>query len=241
MPNDAIWFKPAQSGKIRFVMFADAPDQDFILFKVERPVAEDATDSFTIDMTDYVENNWSTNIPATVLISARIPAYVFFYYEYEVPEEDISAGNVEYILMRQGGGSGGAYFVYLDIGANGTENDDDTGEAVADSSVTAVDFIYDGVSIAQSDILAADGSVLLAAGNFIKNNALYQATKTSVYFEAYQDLLVLAYARTVAASGDNETVAFSVAVYPADNADRVGATVANRVTITADGADVTLP
>ena len=143
LPNNAVWFKPSKAGMIRFVMYADEDDLNFDLIKITRTMHTDGTPSF--------DNEWTS---ASKVLQQQLPKYILFYYEYEVTQADIDAGNVEFVIMRDNNSDqGGSYLLYLDIGAsaltgNGDGEDPDelgAGHLMANS----IDFVYEGVGIAQ--------------------------------------------------------------------------------------------
>lgn len=181
LPNNAVWFKPAQVGKFRFIMYADTNGEGFVLQKITR---ENATEEnpFNVD-----PNEMGQDVKLEVVMMQKIPKNVLLYYEYEVKEEDLSS---EFMLKQQG--DGGAYFLYLDIGASAAE---DISGIVDDKAVSAVDFIYDGVTISEEENEEAG----IKIGDFIVNAsgtaALYEASKTSVYFEEAKSILKMVYLR----------------------------------------------
>lgn len=191
LPNNAVWFKPAQLGKFRFIMFADKNGQSFVMRKITRKLATPdnpfATNPTVSDGSD---------VTLETIIQQKLPQNVFFYYEHEVTQEELAAGNVEYLLQMYD--SSGAFFIYLDIGASAT---DDVSSIDREKSVSAVDFIYDGVEIEQTD-------EILGVGNFIVSTsgekALYQASRTSIWFENITKVLNMVYLRLNGDTGSNE-------------------------------------
>lgn len=179
LPNTAIWFKPAQPGKIRFIMYAESSGEGFVLIKVTRENAT-AENPFYLDPA----KKGADAVYSTVMLQ-QMPSNVLLYYEYDVTE-DVAAGNVDYLLMQTG--SGGAYFVYLDVGANATQ---DTSTVTTDA-VSAVDFIYDGVEIEQTDEIIGVGNFIVSVSG---EKALYESSKTSVWFENITKVLNMVYLR----------------------------------------------
>lgn len=183
LPNNAIWFKPSQVGKIRFVMYSQSDGDGFILDKITRNSAS-KQEPFRVDPTKN-----GTDVTTEIIFQQNLPEGVLFYFDYDVSQTEIDAGNVEFILQKHG--NHGAHFVYLDIGASAAEDVSD----VVDEKVSAVDFIYDGVEIEQD---AASG---LGVGNFIipasgsTAATKYEASKTSVYFEGLQNAITLVFIR----------------------------------------------
>lgn len=200
LPNNGVWFKPATVGKFKFVMYADKDNENFCLLKVVR---NDATK-------DNPFANGQTTV--TKIMQHFLPPFVMFYFEYEVTQEDIDAGNVEYVIMMDNNasestanGSGGAFLLYLDIGASAEE---DSYTIDRNKAVSAVDFIYDGVSIAQADDVAETPAY--STGDFIvqASGVLYEATATSVYFEQLNTVLKIAYMRK--SLGEEQTLEVAV-------------------------------
>ena len=185
LPNNAIWFKPAETGKFRLVMYTDTAGDGFVLIKATRTNGS-ANEPFKNDSSSN-----GTDITFTTVMKQQLPSYVLFYYEYEVTQDELDAGNVEYFLMQHG--NGGAYFVYLDIGSSGMTGD--TGEIDHEKAVSAVDFIYSGVSIAQADEKPENPAYHM--GDFIVTSSatLYEATGTSIYFDKLDTILEIIFLR----------------------------------------------
>lgn len=97
----------------------------------------------------------------------------------------------------------------------GSSGADDTGAVEPEKSVSAVDFIYDGVSI--SDTQSEESGIKI--GDFIVGGHLYKASQTSVYFDKISTTLKIAYVRLVATDGDKRTMRVT-----ADNIAQVLAT-----------------
>ncbi len=185
LPNSAIWFKPAQVGKFRFIMYSQSDGDGFTLDKIVRTNA-DKDNPFYVD-TDFSVHG--SDVEATTIIKQRLATGILFYYEYNVKAEEIEAGNIEFILQKNG--TGGAHFIYLDIGSSAAADI----SGVAPGKVSAIDFVYDGVSINQNAI----GD--LPAGNFVVGSDKYEATQASVYFELaadYNGVLALYFVRGTA-------------------------------------------
>lgn len=181
LPDDSIWFKPSQSGKIRFVMYAEsAKNNTFQLLRVERTAA-------TNDNPFYTDTSLTPNdqgdIKAEILFAQNIVPYTLIYYEYDCTD-DFRSGNIEYVLSAYNGG--GADFIYMDLGASAADDYQDNFTYDSTVNVSAIDFIYKDVEISQS------GTLL---GNFIIGGNLYEATGTSVYFEELSTALQIIYVR----------------------------------------------
>ncbi|MDE5766196.1 MAG: hypothetical protein K2I17_03410, partial [Clostridia bacterium] len=231
LPNCGIWFKPSQAGTIRFVMYAEKAGNGFTLIKGTRTNA-------TRDNPFYVDYSQSGDDVLTEEVAKyTMPSWVLFYYEFEVKQEDIDAGNVEYWLMQYG--SGGAYFVYMDLGASAAE---DTSAVVPDL-VSAVDFIYDGVEITQEDVADTD----IKIGDFIVNAsgtvARYDSSKTSIYFEDLTAALKIVYVRLHNESTDKhsgKTICLEKSDPKLDTDSEVHATYATYVCPTISGGSGTV-
>ncbi len=204
LPNNGIWFKPATTGKIRFVMYTEDMAHDFGLMKFKRKNAT-KDNPFKLDEgSDIVfldkDNNEKSSPPFTVIF-ARLPAYVLCYYEYEVTQEDLDLG-VEFVVQRGSSATsdstGMAHFIYMDLGAS-AEVDNDNGEVVEDK-ISAIDFIYQDVKIAQS---AGTGYNM---GDFIVGGALYIKSHTSIYFEEIANVLEIAFIRLANEGGKNMSI-----------------------------------
>lgn len=218
LPNNAIWFKPSQAGVFRFVMFASTAGDGFVLAKAKRYTDQSLSGyPFEVNLTDSYAGTIET------IIRARIPSFVLFYYEYVVTEEDL-ADNAEFFL--QGYGVGGANFIYLDIGSSNEEVADQN-RVDRSKNISAVDFVYDGVTIAQE---AEDGAEY-SVGDFLYENQLYVASQTSIYFEDLQNLLVIAYARSLSSDA---SVSFTVSYYSDGGAEELQATVSGKADLVPD-------
>ena len=139
-------------------------------------------------------NNAWTTVYANMeyIFMHQLPKYTLFYYDYELTENDLVNGTYPEFFLSKGNTNGsGAYFVYLDIGASGTSGD--TGEIDHEKAVSAVDFIYSGVSIAQSDDTAETPKYHM--GDFIVTSSLYEATGTSIYFDKLDTILEIVFLR----------------------------------------------
>lgn len=185
LPNNGLWFKPSNSGTCRFIMFAQDDGQGFDLLKITRTEAKQGETNpfYTVDGSD---------INVEVVLQQALPSYVMFYFEFEVKAEEVY--NTEYLILYGNNlKQKGAFFVYLDIGASADDN-----SAVVPDVVSAVDFIYEGVEIAQDKEEGSDFSV----GDFIVQSKTvegkhtrYNATRTSVYFENISLALQVAFVR----------------------------------------------
>jgi hypothetical protein len=197
LPNTAIWFKPVQSGYLRFVMVSTKDNEGFTLRKINRSGAT-SSNPFAIG---------STDVTITTVIDAKIPTFTLIYYEVEVTQNDID-NFTEYYLSKSA--SNGAYFLYLDVGASGIMESSSSGDYDETKGVSAIDFVYDGVSISDGTQVDESGNVI-KAGNFIEKSGnyyrAYTATATSIYLGDYQKLVVLAFVR--------QRATFNVNVYPA--------------------------
>lgn len=179
LPTNGIWFKPSfknrGSQKIRFVMLAESNTDSVVLLQVKREGAN-VENPFTLT---------SNTLKFKVLLSTQLPAYVLVYYEIDIPDNYYTDGNLEYVIINQTGS--GAHFVYMDIGASGDNNSSSAteGEYTTSYDVSAVDFIYEGVTISST-------------GNFVTgaDNTLYQPSGYRIYITSYAGGLYLDFKRT---------------------------------------------
>lgn len=186
LPNNGIWFKPSIAGTIRILLFADTTGKGITLVQGHRPSAT-KEDPFIVDY-----NINGGDITAKEVAKCDLPAYVLCYFEYTISQEEIDDGRYEYwIIKNDSGGGAGANFVYLDLGASAPDDEDLSG-IDRDKAVSAIDFIYDGVEIEQTD-------TTIGVGNFIVETsgvkALYASSKTSVYFDGITVALKVVYVR----------------------------------------------
>lgn len=229
LPSNAIWFKPAEAGKIRLVLYSESSGDGFALVKCTRTQAS-ANDPFSLNfMDDMGDNAWqSAYANMEYIFLHQLPEYALFYYEYELTTDDMVNGTYpEFFLSKGNTSGGGAYFVYLDIGASGTESGD-TGAVDHEKAVSAVDFIYNGVSIAQSDEKPENPAYHM--GDFIVTSSaeLYEATKTSIYFENYDTVLQIVFLRKAV----NEDKTMQVTVTGTTDNSKVTATNTGKVDFT---------
>lgn len=203
LPNNGIWFKPVHTGKIRFVMYVDSKHMghDFALVKLKRAKAT-KDNPFLLESGDDIHfldaNNEETGPEKpTAIMSSQLLSNVLAYFEYEVTQEDLDLG-AEFLLGGSKQNTNYGYFLYMDIGSN-AEVDNDNGEIVEDK-ISAIDFIYKDVEIAQS---AGTG---FKVGDFIVGGALYEKSHTSIYFEKIADALTIVYIRLANEGGKNMSI-----------------------------------
>ncbi|MGN1060784.1 MAG: hypothetical protein ACI4QN_03540 [Candidatus Coproplasma sp.] len=222
LPNNGIWVKPKEEGKMRFLVLTDSDAVRFTLYKITRDVSDITYDSET----EFLQKYFRKSISGTTvsLRSKNLPADAIIYFEYDV--SDIG-NNVEFLLGNDDKDKG-AYFLYLDIGSSGTDGDEDTGKVDYDKAVSAVDFIYDGVSIAQEDDTSGNSAFIM--GDFIiqSSGKLYEATGTSIYFENLSTVLKIVYLRKAAGSATT----MEVTVTGTTDNTKVSATKADKVDFT---------
>ncbi len=121
--------------------------------------------------------------------------------------------------------SGGISFNYLAV--EGVENGDaSTGLVDSTKGASAIDFIYDGVTIAQSAV----GEI--AAYNFIYNNEAYEKSGTSIYFElsSSENKIVLYFKREL----ESNEILFKVQY----NSKAPSASYASKVSIISGGPEL---
>lgn len=237
LPNNGIWFKPSIAGKIRLVMYAENAGDGFSLIQGHRTSAT-KEDPFAIDYTKA-----GSDITVKEIAKCGLPSRVLFYFEYDISEEEIADGRYEYWILQNDGGNGkdpgGAYFVYLDLGAAAAE---DTSAVVPDK-VSAVDFIYAGVEISQEDVADTD----IKIGDFIVNASgtvvRYDSSKTSVYFENLANALKIVYVRLHNDTANNhsgKTICLEGSVPTLNTGSEVHATFAAYVCPTISGGSGTV-
>ena len=199
LPNSTIWFKPSQAGKVKIIMFSPGNLRGFALLKITRKSAN-KNNPFKAEITRNADWSYNSDIVYTQVMRVRLPKNVLFYYEYEITQDTIDAGNVEYMMV---GENNGADFIYLDLGASAAA---DTSTIDREKAVSAVDFIYDGVEINQKEGTTDSDGKAIAVGNFIVSVSgsttaeLYEASKTSVYFENLKAVLNVVYIRLYSGS-----------------------------------------
>lgn len=233
LPNCAIWFKPSQVGKFRFVMYADKAGEGFTLLKFKR-VNASILEPFKVDP----EMAGGDLEVVETIKCGGMPSDVLFYYEHDVSQEELDAGNYEYALMQYG--NGGAYFVYLDLGSSAAE---DTSAVDPTKQVSAIDFVYDEVEISQSDVSGTD----IKLGDFIVSSggsaARYESSKTSVYFENITTIFKLAFLRLhndTAGNHSGKTICLEKSDPVPDTSSEIKATFATYVCPSISGGSGTV-
>ena len=177
VPRRCIWVAPVMAGKLRFVfMNIEGNSMGARLLKLTRLTPGDYSTKFTKKEELFDFNN--------LMLSGKA-----YYIEMEVTQKDIAAG-YEYAVTAGDGYN--PYMAFIDIGANG--GNVHLGQVDKEKDVSAVDFVYDGVTIKQeseTDTLKIGDFIVGASGA----EALYEATKTSIYFEDYENALQIVYVR----------------------------------------------
>lgn len=179
LPNNGIWFRPANKGKIRMVFYTDVTGGGggFQILKLKRP---------QIDESNPFAVNWSNgrhsgtgDIETIEYNNYVIARNILFYLDFDVTDADLTAG-YEYWICNSQGSTAGAKFVYLDIGASGMVTD----QADSSKQVTAIDFIYEKIQILDEDIVdETTNKVLITKGSFVdENKNLYIETATMLTF-----------------------------------------------------------
>ncbi|MDE6014068.1 MAG: hypothetical protein K2G50_03885, partial [Anaeroplasmataceae bacterium] len=143
IPRRVVWVKPKQPGTMKFVMINTKDGENFTLSRFYRSVRGDYSSSMTGLETIIDTNNLGMltygKKGADIRVDGQQVAFndvaLAYYFTCEITEEDIAAG-YEYALSRDNG-SNGAYFWYLDVGANGGNVD-----PTYIGTIEGVDFVY---------------------------------------------------------------------------------------------------
>ncbi len=223
LPNNTIWFKPSRAGKVKIIMFSSGDLRGFALIKITRTSA-DRNDPFkaVINNEDWM---YTSDIELSQVMRVRLPKNVLFYYEHEITQDEIDAGNVEYMMV---GENNGADFIYMDLGASGAE-EADTPMLDDTKNVSAVDFVYDDVSIKQTK---AEGDTIDIGNFIIPTGEAYEATATSIVFQKLETTLKIVYIRKAVTSDVADDARISAAVTGITGENPVKATVAKYAEIT---------
>ena len=136
LPNNGIWFRPKNAGTARIVMYSADNGISFRINKIRRT---SATDTNPFEGTSFEVVNDSA-VDAVNSAGKNIPAYIVAYYEFEITQDDIDAGNIEYLITK--GDENGAYFYYLDIGINGDGDAPSVEPEIKDFAIEGIDFVY---------------------------------------------------------------------------------------------------
>lgn len=221
LPNSAVWFVPQYDGYVKIVLAVmSSGTGGFDIYSIERNKST-STDgnpyNGTLKSVTHINTVYKTTAGTFAYNDDSSGTQVYgetwareltenrLYY-YEIPVE---AGN-EYALGLAN--SGGAYLIYLDIGQNAGTLGNST---VTTDNVSAVDFIYNGVSIATGSKTDSSGATI-AAGNFIVSSgsayALYTATQTSIYFTQINNILQMVYLRYAASDTEYTNDGYTMSI-----------------------------
>ncbi len=161
LPNNGIWFKPTFTGKFRFVIYTGSNGQNFSLYKLDR-------DSNTTNLQTHFGTNTLWGEALTNLYSYDLPLYSLIYFEYDVSQEELD-DNVEFLLANDRDGNG-AYFLYLDIGINGGNEDDEEPDPITTfGSIDNIDFVYE----------TSSGTLSNIANNTLYSEVFFQISGTT--------------------------------------------------------------
>lgn len=144
IPRRVIWVAPKRAGTLKFVMINPGNGQNFTLSRFYRSIKGDYSSSM-VGLESLIETNVYAGLThgdkgSTIQVDGVDRTFtedtgLVYYFTYEVTEEMIEAG-YEFALSRDNG-SDGAYFWYLDVGANGGNVD-----PTYTGTINGVDFVY---------------------------------------------------------------------------------------------------
>lgn len=126
VPRRCIWFKPSTVGTLRLVMVNPGDGVNFTLTKFNRETKGDYSSKMINQVTIIETNNsggltYGTNLKKIDNIDVNSEDFkgkdLVYYFTYTVTKEDIDNG-YEFALSRDNS-ENGAYFWYLDLGADG--------------------------------------------------------------------------------------------------------------------------
>ena len=228
LPNTGIWFKPSQTGIVRIVMYTDDSGAGFTLLKIKR---ENATPSNPF-YNNPTENG--SDVTITTVCKEKLPAYVLFYFEYTLTAQEIEDNNIDFYILGPEGDSNGATFLYLDMGASATDTESDTNYADPEKAITAIDFIYEGVTITQEQITTEGKTINI--GSFVKNdNTLYAETGAMLSFSGSGAIVCFYYRK------DDDVGTFIAAYYTTDSDTKlVTSKEKKEIIINPNGNDITI-
>ncbi len=232
IPNSGIWFKPAHYGTMRFVVIARKDKEELVLRRVYREKAT-SENPFYIERTDNQADTGLVSSTSTdIIINVKLPQYIMFYFEFPITtEKDLKS---EYIIGSNTGS--GVRFLYLDIGASAEEGPK-TDQADPEKYISAIDFIYQGVTILQTDYNSND--VTITAGSFVKGGAVYTETGVMLAFTGNGAVIYLYYRDengTCGIAGNGKTIAVGYTTnLPEDWNDKAYAQQMDGYDVTVDG------
>lgn len=195
LPLNGMWFKPVKEGTIRLLMFGDSTEGQagFTLVRLKRTLATEEN-PFAYDMTYNDFNGGIVKVPKPGDDSQypgekkyTVPNNVLVFLELEFTQDDIDNG-YEFWLTGSDAAAAQPRFIYMDLGASeASEDNEDTDVVNPDKRVSSIDFIYDGVTITQTDEKDAETDRDIPKGSFIINNAdgsksIYVETDTMISF-----------------------------------------------------------
>lgn len=144
IPRRVIWVAPKRAGTLKFVMINPGNGKNFTLSRFYRTVKGDYS-SQMMGLESLIETNNYAGLTTgekgvTIQVDGADRTFdkdtgLVYYFTYEVTEEMIEMG-YEFALSRNNG-TEGAYFWYLDVGANGGNVD-----PTYVGSIEGVDFVY---------------------------------------------------------------------------------------------------
>lgn len=170
LPNNAIWFKPKNAGTVRIVMYSADNGKSFRITKVERSSATADNPFNGSSLSDVTDDN----IKLLNDYAKNLPSYLMCYFEFDITQEEINAGNIEYIITQ--GDGNGAYFYYLDIGISGGGTGGGGDEPPTYSgNLSSIDFVYT-TSGSLETVLEDKSNVLLTV-------KVATVTTTAIYFK----------------------------------------------------------
>lgn len=231
LPNNAVWFKPAHAGTAKFLMFnSDESLKGFVLLRVKRNSAN-PNEPFKAKVERNESWEYSNDVEISEVFRVSVPRNVLFYFSHEISQEEIKDGNIEYYLIGDRGA--GADFIYLDIGSSAADTESDTDHADPEKTITAIDFIYKGVTITQNEVTGEKnipfGSFIVSAGDAV---TLYAETGTMLSFGGNGAIVTFYY------RDDGGT--FHAAYNSEDDSNSLTPSVSNKASITQTTNDVNI-
>ncbi len=168
VPTRTIWVAPVEPGTIKFVVYnTDNTNRSFNFKRIKRRIPGNFSTGFESTTTE-------TLLDADG--SGGLKKNRFYYYEYEVTKDDINKG-YEFIITK-GNGDNGCYFLYVDLGTEGTSTSNI-------GSIVDIDFTYESVDTISGykEVSSDEGFVLSKVGFTLKYGSV-----SEVYLYVYRSI-----------------------------------------------------
>ena len=169
LPSRTIWVAPVEVGTIKFVVYnTDNENRSFSFKRIQRRIAGNFGTGFA---------STSTTTIITADGNGGLKQNKLYYYEYEVTKEDLANG-YEYVITK-GNGNNGCYFLYIDLGTEGSTTSNI-------GTISNIDFTYEDSNTPSgyASVSVDDGFILSKVGFTLKNSST-----SEVFLSVYRSIL----------------------------------------------------